>query len=51
MLKLTLTNQDRSTQAEPQKVLDIYRAWMVKSETRLFQARHDLRGKDLACWY
>lgn len=39
-----------NTPAERQRVIDLFARYFPMSAMRLGQARHDLKGKDLACW-
>lgn len=38
------------TQAERQRVVELFRIWVAKSPVRQALIREDLRGRDLACW-
>lgn len=39
-----------ATQAERQRVTELFARWLITSDVRMSQARYELRGRDLACW-
>lgn len=38
------------TQADRQRVVDLFEIWVRKSGARVADIKHCLRGRDLACW-
>ena len=39
-----------NTQAERVRVVELFEIWFIKSTMRVYAARDELRGKNLACW-